>query len=371
MKKKYKITYLVSRLQYCGPINILYSIINSIDKELFDITIITLSKNHEQAVTDFENLGAKIISIKGGKKDLIFSFGKNVIRVINEINPDIIHSHGFWSDYCCSKLKRNTFSTIHNYPHLDYRMQYGFLLGKIMSYFQIKFLFKIKNPISCSYAVANELDNNYGLKTIVIQNGINVQKFNLENAIHKNNLKLKYNIPMEKKVIISVGNLQKRKNPLFLIDEFLHSQIKDDYTLLFLGDGELLEECKERAKKYKNIKFLGKVNNVKDYLLLADIFISCSKAEGMPNAVLEAMACGLPVILSDIAPHREIISHQNEQIGWIFNLEENNLTLILNNLSEYELNKLGDNARKIVRNSFSSTTMSIKYQDIYLQKIQD
>ena len=60
---------------------------------------------------------------------------------------------------------------------------------------------------------------------------------------------------------------------------------------------------------------------VKDYLQAADIFISTAVSEGLPNTVLEALSSGLPCILSDIGPHREIIE-KNVGAGKLFKLRD-------------------------------------------------
>jgi glycosyltransferase involved in cell wall biosynthesis len=59
----------------------------------------------------------------------------------------------------------------------------------------------------------------------------------------------------------------------------------------------------------ERVEFTGEVDrqSVYERMLASDIFISASRVEGLPLAVMEAMACGLPVVLSDIPPHREIV----------------------------------------------------------------
>lgn len=75
------------------------------------------------------------------------------------------------------------------------------------------------------------------------------------------------------------------------------------------GDGENGESIRSLAVSLgisSSVKFHGHLMDTQEFLEDADIFVNPSESEGLPNAVLEATACGLPVVLSDIPVHREI-----------------------------------------------------------------
>lgn len=78
-----------------------------------------------------------------------------------------------------------------------------------------------------------------------------------------------------------------------------------DWTLEVVGDGPLLDELRQLACKLgisERVAFRGHVTNPLDYMLEASVFILPSRFEGMPNSLLEAMAAGLPPIVSDASP---------------------------------------------------------------------
>lgn len=105
------------------------------------------------------------------------------------------------------------------------------------------------------------------------------------------------------KTIVTVGRLEKQKNHKLLIEAFNSIQ-KDypDYKLLIYGSGRKEEELKQYVKEIDlvdKVKFKGNVNNVKEEIYKSGMFILSSDYEGMPNALMEAMALGLPVISTD------------------------------------------------------------------------
>jgi GalNAc-alpha-(1->4)-GalNAc-alpha-(1->3)-diNAcBac-PP-undecaprenol alpha-1,4-N-acetyl-D-galactosaminyltransferase len=112
--------------------------------------------------------------------------------------------------------------------------------------------------------------------------------------------------PDQSKVILNVGRLEKVKNQQVIMDAFGLSDIyKQGWRLEFLGDGserKNLLQYKNELHLGDNIHFAGLVKNIQDYYSKAGIFILASDFEGTPNALLEAMAQGLPSIVSDSLP---------------------------------------------------------------------
>lgn len=116
---------------------------------------------------------------------------------------------------------------------------------------------------------------------------------------------------VKEKRIVTVGRLIPVKNHKLLIDAFsIVSKEFPDYTLDFYGDGELKTELLKIATEQgleKKVIFHGNVNDVPQQIASAQMFVLSSDIEGMPNALMEAMALGLPCVATDVSGVRDII----------------------------------------------------------------
>jgi len=137
------------------------------------------------------------------------------------------------------------------------------------------------------------LNNNPQQKIEIINNGVDTNKF----VPSKKNINKKLSL-------ISTGRLIERKGYQYLIPA-----IKDlDVKLQLIGDGSLKSKLKEMARGIE-VEFLGQQEQSKliKYLQDADIFILPSLNEGMSNSLLEAMACGLPIITTNTGDSKKLI----------------------------------------------------------------
>lgn len=127
-----------------------------------------------------------------------------------------------------------------------------------------------------------------------------------------------FNIPINAKIYISVGELIPRKNHITAIKAFAQADISDSYYLI-AGIGQLKDELQEEIDKLgmsDRIKLLGYRLDVKELVKSCDVFLFPSLQEGLPVALMEAMACGLPCIASSIRGNVDLID--NNKGGFLF-----------------------------------------------------
>jgi glycosyltransferase involved in cell wall biosynthesis len=175
----------------------------------------------------------------------------------------------------------------------------------------------------------------------------------IPNYVDVNVFKPLDNVTRDKRKIAFVGRLDPQKNLHALIDA-----VKDlDAELLVLGDGPLRKVLEDKVERegIRNVKFLGKIPNEKLPHILngCGIFILPSLYEGNPKALLEAMACGLPVIGTDVEGIRDLIRHKEN--GYLCGVGAESIRNAITTLMyDDELRvKLSLNARRFVEENFS------------------
>lgn len=115
----------------------------------------------------------------------------------------------------------------------------------------------------------------------------------------------------KKKRIVSAARLMQQKNQLMLIEAF--AQVKKDfpdYTLTIYGEGPFRSVLQKRIDELglsNSVELPGKVQNIFDCIADADLFVLSSDYEGMPNALIEAMCLGLPVISTRVSGATDLI----------------------------------------------------------------
>lgn len=194
----------------------------------------------------------------------------------------------------------------------------------------IKYLYnKADKIIAVSEEIKRDLIKKFGIeeeKICVIYNSYSLS--HLQNLC-KEKIEDKYKHIFEDPVIVTAGRLNKQKGQWHLIRAF--KQVKQyipNAKLVILGEGGLKEELirlSEDLGILEDVHFLGFQTNPFKYISRSSIFVLSSFHEGFPNALAEAMACGLPIISSDcLSGPREIIAPNeinNESISYEIKLD--------------------------------------------------
>ena len=133
-------------------------------------------------------------------------------------------------------------------------------------------------------------------------------------------------------VIGNIGRISEQKNPIFLINVFNEiSKNNPNVKLLWVGDGEMMDEVKKHAEELgiiKNIIFTGRVSNPEDYYNVIDLFAMPSFYEGFPIAAIEAQTNDLTCLLSNKITNKSIITNKTklldieEKMEWVSEIKK-------------------------------------------------
>jgi glycosyltransferase involved in cell wall biosynthesis len=247
----------------------------------------------------------------------------------------------------------------------NYKLRNKLLMLPVFAYF--------RRVVCCSQACLESFPAVYrwlaGDRLRVVPNGLDIAR--VDRAMAEYTRKQSD----ETFTVASVGRLIPIKDPHTLLRAF-HQGADATSQLIFIGEGAMRDEltAEVRARSIGDrVEFTGLVprDQVFERLSRADVVVSTSHGEGLPVAVIEAMACRCPVILSDIEPHREIVGNADcvplvapgNVAGFAREIERFRL------MSAAERARIGEQCRRIVEERFSLEAMNRDYEAIYAQVI--
>ena len=357
-----------------GPIKQTLNIIRNMDREIFEPYLITVwpEELDNSMIDEYKNLGISVYSANVSKKKSII-FGKQAIKkILKEIKPDIVQGVGMPPYRMTLGYKDAVhFVTLRNYCYEDYPDYYGKFMGTVMAFLDINLIKKrmvMGEPfVTCSESLTKMYKNKQNMEIPFIRNGVDVSQYTKRNVNEVPEIRKKLNLPQNKVIFVYSGGFIDRKNQKEAITAFLNMKKNQEAVLLLLGDGKDFETLKSQYEKYENVLFRGKVSNVNEYLHASDVYLSTSKSEGLPNGVLEAMACGLPVLISNIPQHIEVLE-ADSSCGHSYILGDvKRLTGLLEEMLEENLIDMGEKSYKAVMDNFTAVGMSRRYQELYLR----
>jgi len=363
-----KILYVVPAFPVGGAEKFLIMLANSMVKETKQQTIVSLSSDNKLQDELDDSINFKSIPRKS-KFDL--SSVRALRNLIKQDAPDVILTLNFFS-YFFLRLSIlgsgvNPFifisyqTTIHlnKKEHLLHRF-YTSILGK-----RDHILFTSKNQEV--YTVREYHIPGRFYSTII--NGIDLKRWHLpDNGQDGNKTREKYGIPADVPVIILTAGFRQEKNHEGAIRslKILHTKYAYKAYLLFVGGGPLFEHCRQFAKEQdmtEYIKFAGPQEDVRPFYWASNMFTLCSTAvETFSFAALEAMACGLPCVLTEIGGANEMI--RNGLNGYLCKPNDQDIAL---KWSEALHNHFSaQTIHDYTRQNFSAERMTAEYKQFLL-----
>ena len=311
------------------------------------------------------------LPIPGPKPAASLAFSLSALPHLARYRPDIIHAHELLSPTTTALLAKRIWGV----PVLAKILRGGTLgdlavldkkpLGKLRWTLQQK-------HVNYFLVITREIDRELEASGIpaerrfFLPNGVDTEHFTPAAAREKTRLKQELGIA-EGPCGIYVGRLSPEKRVDLLLDTWpLVRSRQPRATLLILGDGPQKKALETAAPP--GVRFPGQVRDVAPYLQAADVFLLPSQTEGLSNALLEAMASGLAVIVTSVGGAADLITHQEN--GWLIPADDGeNLTEAVRELFRQQglRQKMGRAARETITSGYALPLIADRLVGLYRQ----
>jgi len=306
--KTLKILHIISKLPIGGVENQLLLVLKNYNKEKFQPFVCSLSDKGEIG-KEIEKSGIKVFALNKLKHTFDCSIIKDICNIIKREKIQIVRTHqyhaNFYGRIAAKKSKVPCIvASVHNVYTRDKKLH-----RRIINRFLARFTDKI---IAVSEEVKKDIlkyDKIPEDKVQVIYNGIDLNAFN--ESFDKDQIKNKLGINPNVPVIGTVGRLTEQKGHIYLLQAVSKLKHKfPDIKVLIVGDGPFMDELKSYTSSSglsNNVIFTGFRRDIPELLSIMDIFVFPSLWEGLPNALIEAMASGKAIIASNLPQIKEVL----------------------------------------------------------------
>jgi len=373
MEKQINLLHVTQYLAAGGLENLIVQLSQSMQCSKFNIQVLCLNSFDPYFKNKLTTHGIKVHFInKRHKFDLSFMF--RFSSFLRKEKIDIIHVHGGCYFYAaiCGKLARvnKIIYTAHGMPIMN---------GLQISIEDTIFSIFVDRIVAVSEEIRNDFRSRWPFfrnKITLIINGVNTEVFKPNyNAAEIKAIKKRFNIPEKKIIIGTVGRLAKEKNYSMLIRAFNKCVTKNGSIahLVFVGDGRQSHDLKELVTTLglcPQVSFLGLQYDINNILPAMDVFALSSITEGTSISLLEAQACGIPAVVTNIGGNSNIIKHGYN--GFLCDLDDySDMARKFNMIiRDRELAKqMHFNALKTISTRFTFSTMANAYEELYLNLI--
>lgn len=371
---------LISSLEYGGAERQVVELIKQFDRKYIDPIVCSLSDYVPLASTLPNPEDDLIIVKKTWKYDITTIF--RVARLMKEKKIDVVHAFLFDAEIVARLAARWVGVPI--------------VVGSERnSNYHIPFIQKVIQQLTKSWLTGLIANSNAGKRFVkrtlgltnesvyVVHNGIDVEKFKPDNNSGRH-IRKELGIGFEEKVIGMIASFKKQKRHDYFL-QIARTILDLDPKSWFIMVGEPLRDNQQGAKRYHkeirqmvdNLKigdrclFLGSRNDMSAIYNACDVTVLTSSREGTPNVLLESMACGIPVVASDIADNANIVSHgKSGYIAKCGNVSgfSNYIQLLLKDRDKRMA--MGEVARNWVASAFSTTSLARKTERVYIDLME-
>lgn len=327
------------------------SLVKGLNKERYEITIISTEPNENVLRQEFENNeNVRVYDLTSFLDKRYWVAFVNYI--IQKENINLIFNSNSKTGYSMLPYIKSMYPEI---PILDYvHMEEWYNRNGGYSRYSSMYNSIIDKTMVCNENSKKILEEHFKRNSDEVQTvyiGVDEEKFNPD-RYNKEELEKKYlGDTTNKKIISFICRISEQKRPLLFLEIIKKLKEKrQDFKVLVVGDGNLLGKMKEKAKKMnllEDIIFFGEIKNTGEIYKISNVTVNCSLKEGLALTSYESLSMNVPIVSSDVGGQKELIS---KDVGEIVKLMQNEEDVYLEKYSPEEINSYVKAINKVLDN---------------------
>ena len=362
-----KILHIIKSLGRGGAEMLLPESLQLHDKKNFEFHYIYFLPWKDQMVESLREAGGIVSCIPSNNNISLLLRAGDVIRYVRQNNIELIHAHLPWAGVLARYVgKRTRIRVIYTEHNKQERYHWATRRINLLTLNWAAKVIAVSRDVETSI---KKFKPSLQTSLTTVLNGVNVVKFR-PGLFNGSEVRQQLNIPVQSSVIgcVSVFRFQKRLDLWLESAAQIINEFKNTHFIL-VGEGPLKDNLVKKRDALglsDRVHMVGLQTEVRPYLAAMDIYMMSSIFEGLPIALLEAMASGCAVITTDAGGIKEVIRDGVD--GLVCSVDEpGKLPQLARRLlsDSDELVRLGVNARTRVENDFSMQRMVTSLEEIY------
>lgn len=315
MSAPLRVAQVSGNLETGGMQMLVMEIMRNLDRSRFEPVLISL-RNPNHFAEEIAARGWKHLRVDVSRRPRHAQL-RNFASVLREERIDLIHSHADHANIAsraAGAMAGTRAILAHFHNTYEHRMSDRFRRV------ENRLAHLCDGIVCCGQGVEEFYRGHFqpgGTPVRTVVNGFNLQPFR-ETACRREELRRQLGFKEDEFVILHTARFEPHKHPALLLDALkIAAPRLGKWRCVYLGEGSLHASVRQRAAAEfpgAPIEFKGWSREVAEHLAASDVFVLCSRNEGLSLSIVEALACGLPVAASNIIGPREVIRNEGEGV---------------------------------------------------------
>lgn len=383
-ERKIKILRIINRFNIGGPTYNATFLTRFMSDQFETILVGGLPEEGEaDSLHILKDYGVKPILIPELKRNPNFLSDRKALKkiksIIKEFNPDIVHTHAAKAGAIGRKAAFDCKVpvVVHTFHGHVFHSYFGKFKTEVFRRIEKRLASKSTGIIAISEQQKKELSEKFRIanknKIEVIPLGFDLNPFQIDLETKRKKTRDIYNLTDDQIAVAIIGRLAPIKNHKLFLDsiEIVNKQTSKKPVFFIVGDGEKRMEIEEQIEKIKtnqtiNIFLTSWIHDIKTFNAGMDIICLTSNNEGTPVSLIEAQACNIPVISTDVGGVKDII--RENETGYV--VTKNNPEIFAEKLlslieNENKREKMSQNGWSFVKDNFHYSRLVDDMENYY------